>query len=83
MLRYWRPFKLGLASRVGPEKACSETTMRCFMFWWVGFKPVPNPSETTFQNNLQLTGIPTLIAAALHRLHISVVNPGPWAQSTG
>lgn len=40
-----------------------------------GFKPVPNPSETTFQNNLQLIGTPTLIAAALHRLHISVVNP--------
>lgn len=76
VLRYWCPFQLGLASRVGPEKACSGTTMRCFMFWWVGFKPVPNPSETTFQNNLQLICTPTLMAAALHGLHISVVHPG-------
>ena len=88
VLKHWRPFQLGLASRVGPEKACSETTMKCFMFWWVGFKPVPNPSETTFQNNLQLICTPIFIVAALHGLRISVVHPGTlgsehWANPGG
>lgn len=43
MLKHWRPFQLGLASRVGPEKACSETTMKCFMFGGWGLSLFQTP----------------------------------------